>query len=64
MGKINKAASEMGKKGGKKSAEKRFEDMTKEEISEEMRKIRNGYTNKKERDRMAQDFVDGLNSQD
>jgi hypothetical protein len=64
MGKINKAVSEMGKKGGKKPDEKRSEDMTKEEISERMRKIRNGYTNKKERDRMAQDFVEGLNSQD
>ncbi|MFO7807535.1 MAG: hypothetical protein R6V40_03915 [Candidatus Moraniibacteriota bacterium] len=64
MGKINKSVSEMGEKDEKKSDEKRFEDLTEEEISKVMKDIREGYTDKAERDRMAQDFVDGLNSQD
>jgi len=37
---ISKLAKELGRRGGKASVKKRFAGKTKEEISEEMRKVR------------------------
>lgn len=37
---LSKIAQQLGRRGGKKSAESRFKGKTKEQISETMRKIR------------------------
>jgi hypothetical protein len=58
-------ASEMGKKGGQKSVESRFKGKSKEEIAEEMRKVRyrQNYTVEQESkiNEMCKEFVKGLN---
>ena len=38
----NKAAQELGKLGGRKSVQSRFNDKTKEEVSEIMKRVRVG----------------------
>ena len=54
-------ASEMGKKGGKRSAESRFEGKTKEEISEIMRKVRYSKQEREEIKKMGKELVNGIN---
>jgi hypothetical protein len=58
---INKAASELGKKGGKKSVESRFKGKSKKQISEIMRKVRYSKTDSKKMAKHGDQFVTGLN---
>ena len=61
MNGINKAAQELGRRGGKKSAEKRLGGMTKEERSALMSRVRLSPAQSKKLDKMAQESVDNLN---
>lgn len=67
MNNLSKMASAMGKKGGKKSAEKRFSGKTDDEIRAIMRAVRKGKTlaeSRKETDKMMGEFLTSLNSID
>lgn len=55
------AASLMGKKGGKASAEKRLGGLTSAERSQLMRDVRLSPEQRKKFDKMAQESVDNLN---
>ena len=61
MNGINKAAQELGRRGGKKSIEKRFAGKTEKEISDIMRRARLSPEERKDLDKMAQEAVDNLN---
>lgn len=56
----HQAAVMLGRAGGKKSVESRFKNMTKEEKSAFMRKVRLTPKQEKEVDAMANDVVESL----
>jgi hypothetical protein len=62
MKNMSDLATEFGRRGGKKSAEKRLSNLSKEEISEKMRKIRLSREEKKKFQEEAEDMVASLNS--
>jgi hypothetical protein len=62
MKNMSDLATEFGRRGGKKSAEKRLSNLSKKEISEKMRKIRLSREEKKKFQEEAEDMVASLNS--
>lgn len=61
MNKLSKIAQQLGKLGGKKSAQSRFSGKSKDEISELMRKVRLSKQDSKDFQKTLSGFVDNLN---
>ena len=60
MEKIKQYAKLLGSRGGKQSAKKRFEGLTKEEISAKMRKVRYSKSQIKKIDGFKKDVLSGF----
>lgn len=58
---LDKVASELGRIGGKKSAQSRFKGKSKKQISNIMRKVRYSKKDHKVMDKMTKEFVSNLN---